>query len=363
MPVVRLRPDGALGAALALICLFCGDIAQAADFADNGPLRIRDQFLPGMGLLAFEPLPAAVLDTGKTRIEVIATASNTFAMSEILSDNLKRRDGRAPLTLDDLRAIGGDNLFYLDGEVYRVAFTYDYGLTPRLEAGVTLQWLSFSAGTFDGVIEGVHDMFRVGQGGRDGVPRSRYSTYLRSSDLEYHADVPAGGGLGDTVLRIKYQLSDDGHRWFAAAQALLKLPTWNGGDLFSSGSADAGVQLLVGHETRPWMRLHYAAGLLYLGDWPLLGLSAQPLWSGMTAIEIDAGSRSTWIVQFTASQSPFADLDLPELGQVSLQLSFGYKRMLADGLSLSFALTENIAHFDNSADVGMHVGVSRVIRR
>ncbi len=365
MPVYRSIPPGRLlpGIVLALTCLCAGDLALAADFADSGPLRIRDHFLPGMGLLAIEPSPAAVLPAGVSRVEMIATTSNTFAMSEVLSNRLERRDARAALSLDELRATGGDNLFYLDGEVYRLVLALDHGLTSRLEVGFTLQWLSFSAGMFDGVIEGVHDKLRVSQGGRTGIPRSLYTAYKRSGGFEYYADGPAGGGLGDTVLRAKYQLNDDSHDWFAAIQALVKLPTWNGDGFFSSGSTDIGIQLLGGQEPLPLLKLHYAIGLLRLGDWPLLELPSQLLWSGMVGVEVATGDRSAWIAQMTASQSPFTELDLPELGQVSLQVSLGYKRTLAEGLTLFLALTENIAHFDNSADVGMHVGLSRTSRQ
>ncbi len=343
---------------IGLCCLCAGDQAWAADFTDSGPLRIRDQFLPGMGLLAFEPQSAAALPAGDSRIEMIATVSNTFAMSEVLGNHLEDRDRRSSLSLADLREIGSDSMFYLDGEVYRLALALDFGVTARMEIGLTLQWLSFSGGAFDGVIEGVHDVFSFSQSGRTGVPRDRFTTYLRSKDLEYHAAISAGGGLGDTVMRAKYQLNSHGDNWNLAVQGLVKLPTWNGHDFFSSGSTDVGIQLLGSHAPLPRLRLHYALGLLRLGDWPLLELPSQPLWSGTTAVEIDTSDRSTWIAQLTASQSPFTELDLPELGQVSLQVSLGYKRELATGLSLFIALTENIAHFDNSADVGMHVGLS-----
>jgi hypothetical protein len=66
-------------------------------------------------------------------------------------------------------------------------------------------------------------------------------------------------------------------------------------------------------------------------------------------------SRNSAIIQATVSESPFRDLDLPELAAVSIQASIGVKRMITPESVLFVALTENIAHFDNTADIGVHL--------
>ncbi len=360
-----LKPG--LGRNLLFAVLYAGHLilaeaAWAGDFAESGPLRIRDQFLPNMGLLALEPVPAATLKSGVSRYELVATVSNTFAMSESFTRRLEQRDARVPVTLDELREVDSGNLFYLDGEVYRAALALDHAVSPRLEFGVTLQWLSFSTGFSDSIIEGVHDALNLDQSGRTGVPLRRYTTYLRSGDFEAFEPHSAGGGFGDIVVRAKYQLHGDGRNRFASVQLLAKIPAGSGKHVFSSGSADAGVQLQAGLAPDSSWRMHYSVGLLYLGEWPLFDLSSQVLLSGMAAFELGVGPESALIMQLSASQSPFAELDLPELGQVSLQASFGYKRKLTNGIMMFAALTENVVHFDNSADVGLHLGIGRVFR-
>ncbi len=66
--------------------------------------------------------------------------------------------------------------------------------------------------------------------------------------------------------------------------------------------------------------------------------------------------RTSLIAQVTLSQSPFRDLNLAELGAVSIQTSLGIKCAFGASRELFVALTENLVHFDTTADVGFHIG-------
>ncbi|MCC6206800.1 MAG: DUF3187 family protein [Gammaproteobacteria bacterium] len=343
-----------------MTCLFSCSSACAVEFGETGPLRIRDQFLLNMGLLAFDPDAASVLMPGQSRIELIETASNTFAMSGAMRDGLDQRTGRGPVTLADLQEIPGNN-FYLDAEVYRTAVSFDHAVADGVQFGVSLQWLSFVGGSLDGFIENFHDTFGFDQGGREGVPRGGYATYVRSGGLEVFDEATPGSAAGDIVLRYKANLGGDPVRSPISLQAMTKLPLGDGDDLFSSGSFDFGVEVLGGYYPSPWFCFHYSLGVLRLGAWKLFDLPSQTLLSGMTGFEFGLSPSSSVIAQVTVSQSPFADLDLPELGAVSLQASLGLKHEYGRKWVLFGALTENVINFDNTADVGLHVGISRLI--
>lgn len=330
---------------------------HAEHFVDSGPLRIRDQFAPNMGLLAFEPDTAGVLQKGLGRIELVATVANSFATSPEVARYLDRRPSRQALTADELAALPGNN-FLIDAEVYRVALTLDHGVSRRLQVGVSLQWLSFSGGVFDGVIEGIHDALNLGQSGRTGAPRNGFTSFISSGDLLVFDESSPTAARGDIVLRAKLRLVGDGHTSLASLQGLVKLPLRSGADYFSSGNVDKGLELLMSHRPAERLRLHTGLGVLRLGRWDRFGMPTQTLWSGMAAGEFDLDAASSLILQMTASESPFATLDLPELGQVSLQLSFGYRHAFDSRMALFIALTENIIHFDNSADVGLHLGLN-----
>lgn len=336
--------------AAAALCL-SSPLAQAD--GDIGPFRIRDQFLLNMGFLAFDPDSARLLRPGERQIELIETDTNTFAHSEALSRLLDVRPVRAPVDLATLRSMPG-NIFYLDGEVYRTALSLRRGLTPRLQVGVTAQLLGFEEGHLDRPIEEFHETFGLAQHGRTGVPRNAYRVYVRGNGTEFYQDEAPGFRFGDVVLQAKVGLIDD-ERLELSLEALVKLPHGEP-SVFTSGATDYGAQLLASRrQNGAWW--HAAFGTLRLGAHPL-GTPEQTLLSGMLAYERRLKPSLSGIVQLTVSESPFRSLNLQELSKAVLQGSAGVKYRLGRTTWIA-ALTENLAHFDNTADVGFHLGVNR----
>jgi hypothetical protein len=334
--------------------------AEPLEFHDLGPLRVRDQSLLGMGFLAFDPESADVLAKGKWQLDLIATVTNTFAKSQPITGHLDERASREPVTLGFLRAATaaqeGRGAFYLDGETYRTAVAIRRGFGHRLQLGITLQALQLNGGALDSTIERFHSAFGLGQAGRLGAERDRYTVFVSANGQELFTEAEPSFGLGDTVLSAKYVLHTEPGRAYLSAEALVKLPTGNEDDLYSSGSTDLGAQVLY---SRFWAKscLHASAGVLRLGPSDVLHTPAQTLLSGMVAYEHGIfNPRTSMIAQVTLSQSPLRDLDLAELGALSLQTSLGIKCAFGANRMLFVALTENLVHFDNTADVGLHVG-------
>ena len=345
---------------LAVLLALPSFAAEPLEFHDLGPLRIRDQFLLGMGFLAFDPESADVLANGRWEFDLIATVTNTFAKSRAIADRLDARTTRAPVTLAFLRSVAGAQpgrgAFYLDGETYRTALAIRRGFGRRLQLGVTLEGLQFNGGVLDSTIEGFHRTFGLGQAGRLGTYRNQYTVFVSSHGHEYFSDRNPSFGLGDMVFSAKYALAARPGHAYLSVEGLIKIPTGRQVDLYSSGSADVGVEGLY---SRFWAKscVHASAGVLRLGPNDALHTPAQTVFSGMVAYEHGIfNSRTSAIVQTTFSQSPFRKLDLAELGQFAVQASLGVKCAFAMNRVLFVALTENLAHFDNTADIGFHVG-------
>ncbi len=332
--------------------------------ADTGPLRIRDQFLLGIGFLAFDPVSADIVEKGKWQVDLILTVSNDFAHSDVIDEFLAERTQRGPLTLAQLRGIEaedpGGGVFLIDGEHYRTAIAVRRGVGRNLQVELVIPIISFQGGVLDSSIESFHDAFSLAQAGRLGVPKNAFEVYVRSAEGELFVDEDPGVALGDIVVGTKFGLWRESkpRSIEAAGEVLVKLPTGDEESFTGSGSTDLGFQLLVTKYFRKSC-LHASVGLAYLGEMKTLGLDSQVNPSGMLAYERGLGTKNSILVQATVSQSPFRQLDLEELTRVSTQLTLGYKRVLGKQV-LFLGVTENVASFNNSPDIGFHVGLTRV---
>jgi hypothetical protein len=330
---------------------------------DTGPLRIRDQFLPGMGFLAFDPVSADVLEAGRWQLDVVLTVSNDFAHSPAVEDLLEARDERAGLTLGELRAVASEppdqGIFLIDAEHYRAAVALRRGMGHGLQLELVLPVIRFDGGLLDSTIESFHDTFGLGQAGRLGAPKDQVLIYVRGSERELFVDDAPGTALGDAVVGLRADLLSRRapRRFELAVEGLVKLPTGDEGRLTGSGSADVGAQLLA---TRYFRRscLHFAFGMARLGAFDRLGLDSQTVFSGMLAWEFSVAPTVTVLAQATLSESPFDQLHLEELDALSTQLTLGLKTAVGQRVFF-FGITENLANFNNSPDVGFHFGVTR----
>jgi len=97
--------------------------------------------------------------------------------------------------------------------------------------------------------------------------------------------------------------------------------------------------------------------VLYLGELEALDIDSQAVVSGMLAFERALGGRTSILAQATVSQSPFGDLELAKLDNITSQLTVGLKRVVGRQV-LFFGLTENVANFSNSPDIGLHFGLT-----
>lgn len=343
---------------LAILLMSTASISAYAEENFSGPLNVRDQFLLGMALLAFEPDTARPSITSDTSFELFQTVSNTFAHSAIITSSLVSRINREALDLDFFRSITpGENLFLLDGQVQHNSFSVKHQLYPETQIALKLQWLGLRGGNLDAFIEKFHDIVETGQHGRTGVPRDEFLVYVRSGDTEYFENIAPGEGIGDIVFSIKHDIYEIEKKFYVAIEPSIKFPSGDDNTLFSSGSIDTGLQVLITRVLKG-ANLYISLGVLYLGKWELLGLPNQAVISGAISYEHELTSQSSVVSQLTFSESPLGKLDIPELSDYSFQASLGYKFQITRNHGLVLAFTENLVHFDNSADIGIHLGYS-----
>ena len=335
---------------------------DAFRFVDPGPLRIRDQFLLGMGFLAFEPVSARVLERGRWQFDFVLTVSNDFAHAGSVEDALDGRGERAPLTLEFLQSIepeeAGEGKFLVDGEHYRGTLALRRGLGSNLQLDIMVQAIKFDGGFLDNTVENFHEIFGLNQAGRDTIPQDQFAVYIDSADYLLWADREPEWDIGDAVIGLKADLRPArGPRTLELAiEGKVKIPLGDSDQFSSSENLDFGLQFLSTKYFRN-TSLHASVGALYLGSWDRLALDRQITFSGMLALEHMFGSKSTLLLQATMSESPFTDLAVEDLEGASTQFTLGYKQRIGAQV-LFLALTENAANFDLSPDIGLHIGVT-----
>ncbi len=369
--VCRERSVGARFSAGWVLCILLigGQSVSAAEvnryLIDTGPLRIRDQFLLGMGFLGLDPVSADIVEKGKWQVDFIETVTNTWALSEVVESALEGRSERGPVTLDQFRSLESDQpdggVFLVDGELYRTAVAVRRGLGKGVQFEVVLPILSFQGGVFDSVVEDFHKAFGFSQVGRKGAPKDSFLIYSGSQRGEFFLEGDPGLALGDVVLGVKFAVSKGSKlpRYKLALEALVKLPTGEEEPLLSSGGTDLGTQLLL---TRYYAKscLHASLGLLYLDESKQLRTDTQLLPTGMVAWERSLGPKTSGLAQLTVSESPFRDLDLDELARATSQVTLGLKQVVRTKYVLFVGLTENISTFNSSPDIGFHVGLTSI---
>ncbi len=113
---------------------------------------------------------------------------------------------------------------------------------------------------------------------------------------------------------------------------------------------------------RHWRRggLYLSASYVWLGDFDLADFSPADIPSLTVAYSHRLSPRVTGVVQGLVSGSIFANETQSELSTVEYQMSFGV-RFRTGPMIVSAALTENLVNFQNTPDIGFHLGLCYVL--
>ncbi len=297
-----------------------------------GPLMLRGQSplqLPRLGLI---PMGGQEVPGGGWLLHASTTWTNRWAWKE--------------------------NKYLVDGEIFRVSLSATYGLTDWMQVRLEIPFSIQTGGCMDAVIEGFHDLFDLTQAGRDQFPRNRYQILFWRKDGTVYKDhtSSARAGLEDIVLSARFLLTR-GTRWIPQTTVLfhLKLPTGDPDHLFGSGSTDGGVALSL--SKRIW-RIYTYLDLQYTrySDDRLAGIPLRTdQFSGLIAFEYPWTERLSVVAQLLSSSG--AARDFYQFSESTHEVTLGLKARFLRKSVFEFGLIENLFHYDNSPDFGLHFGI------
>lgn len=336
--------------------------AHAEDTDLLGPLRLRDLTPFALQRLDFLPASASARYPVGWAVEANVSYTNTFIMSGNVSDYLEARtEGgvvRAPLGDADFAALGAleEDAFYFDGSISVFNLSFHYGLSESLAAYAILPVHRYHGGSFDATIESFHRQAGFSDFGRDLVAQDRFQGFFKVGEHEIaFADAPRGTGIADPVIGLRHRgLVLDG--WDVVLELAAKLPVGASDPLFSSGHSDIGAQVSL---QRQWANdgVYFSLSHVWFGGSDSFGNAARRHIPSFTAAwEHRVAPRTSAILQATVARSLFRGETDPELAANQYQLSAGIRHR-SGAWHYTFALTENVVNFNNTPDIGFHLGV------
>jgi len=350
------------------------EIEHVGDHPTGVPLRTRDFTVPAFQLLGFAPAPAASLGRGTWGIEVHLSKVNNFQVSQTVEEYLgaTRSEGeRRRLDAADAAYIIGlpeGEGFYIDLETDIADVTVHYGLTDRLDVGLTANYFRYDGGILDTPVEEFHDAFGFGQQGRLSVERHRSQIVIGRDGEAFRMtlDNPSEGGFGDPFLYLRYAIPGDLGGWRFNVAGGAKPPLASAEDALSSGEWDFGLQLTA---DRRWSRNALILNLATVaaGDYQVRTGSVEtdmPLLVTVHAswIHLLRGpSHTRLFLQLLFAEHPLRDLVDSDLTQLEFQLTAGVKWDSRIG-TWGIGLTENLFNMDNTPDIGAHLSWGTVLR-
>ncbi len=332
------------------------------------PMRVRNFTYPSLFLLGFAPAPAAPLGQGVFAVELHHSKINYFQMSPSVEAYLNQSRGATRRALngadvDAIVSMPAGEAFYLDAEIDYTELFVHWGLTDRLDLSIAVPYLGFSGGVLDGVIYDFHDAFGLAQAGRNHVEERRFQAVFAADGIVWEAylDRPSRGGFGDPSLYLRYAIPGFLGRWRFSVGAGVKAPVASVDAGLSTGAWDVGLLMTADLRLRK-DALIVNLGYVVPGTVRNIGIDqtrdfAFPNLPSLNLSWIhrfNRWKRTRTFVQVLLSEHPLRDFVDSDLSDPEFQITFGVKWATKVGV-FGVGLTENVFHYANTPDIGIHL--------
>ncbi len=250
--------------------------------------------------------------------------------------------------------------YIIDAEAVRFATRIAYGASHRLELGLELPFSHRGGGVLDATIERFHRAFSLSNGQRETQPRNQYRVWIKGSngrpDFELR-DENAGWGAEDLIASARFCLLGECKASASlVATAMVKLPSVRTPTLYTTGGLDVGGSLSAAKGIGRTTFYGMAAAMRY-GETSEIPLALNRWqYSAFAGVEYSLSPRTSLLLQLLGT-SPTAD-GFGDFGRWSLEAALGFKRRLWQRWFVEFGIIENLLIYDNSPDVGVHLGLT-----
>ncbi len=330
-----------------------------------GPLRIRDLSPISMLRLDFVPAHACSDDESLSVFRIDHSEANVFIVSDAAASYLEQRHSSSPLTasdIDRMMAKPGD-FFIFDAELAITDFEYIRALSERTQVRVEWPVISRGGSFLDDTIQSFHSQVGLNSADRDLIARNDVNIAARINGASV---VLLGRATqttsGDPTVSVSHSFPLP-RNVDVIVEGAVKIALGGERGFFSSGASDTGIQLSAEKRLRR-NALYASLNFVRVGNgrvYRTFRLSNSP--SAMLAWERGFGARSWTVMQTTWSRETLKPETHSPLDQDRIQVSGGLRHMIGPRVAATVALTENLVHFKNTPDLGVHVSIAWIISR
>lgn len=304
----------------------------AEEFTGSGPLPVRN-FQPIQ--LIFLNLPferAQTLPLGEFEVHLESVESNEIATNQ-----------------EDVQAL-------LKFETNRTVLGGSVGVTPHLQLGVDVPFISRFGGFLDPFIDVVEDVFQTSNPERKLFPHNSFGGFhVSRGDVVLFDGKDQQFELGDVWASAKYELGQPAGLPLFSLRAAVKAPTGRAGGVFGSGKPDFGVGAAAEQRFFGWLVAYGNLNLIYpTGPITPVRLTLNPTLTEGVAAEARLSPHVSFLLQQEMYMSPLHGVSTRLLDGTTVELTTGFN-VTWNPFLFQLGVVDNISPVATAADFTVFV--------
>lgn len=252
--------------------------------------------------------------------------------------------------------------YIVDAEWVSVETRLSFGMGENIELGIALPVSARIGGTMDGPIEDFHKTIGFDNHGRELAPRDDVLIYMKHDDGTGYYVKGRSWGINDIPFFLSYRLTHGDLLIPATAiQAGVSLPVGDEDTLEGIGEPQYSLAVMISKRVADTRSLIFSGlGVSYTEQDEIVGMEINhEEFTGLIGMEFRRTATSSLILQYRVMTAVAKDYF--EFSQESHEVNAGVKWQLKNGAILELSVIENLVNFENSADFGLHFGLSTVL--
>ncbi len=254
-----------------------------------------------------------------------------------------------------------EDTYLIDYEQISIAARFAYALKDNLTAGF---WLPFSirqGGAGDNYIEFIHKTFNIRNAHREEFRQDKMYIDIKNDDDYHSVWTDNSWGINDIPLFVSYMLTPgNDHVPAVTTHLCVTLPVGDESKLEGTGKPFYSTGLILSKQIGETKNIvHCGARLSHCPADSIAGLTTYK--TGIDSVigcERKIGTKRALILQYAVNSPIFRERD--EMSLSVHEFSAGIKQRINDTTVMEFSATENLFKFNNSADVGLHLGIKKL---